>query len=220
MRNNSELAQNLIKKGMLKSKKIINAFYDIDRGDFVISDEKENAYTDYPLPIHCGQTILQPSAMAFILELLDIQYGENILDVGSGSGWSTTLLAYLAGRTGQVKGVEVIPELVELGQKNLARYHFAHASIQEAKKDVYGLPKYAPYDKIMVSAAGSEIPADLVKQLKIGGAMIIPVDKAVFYFKKISKQDADIQKYQGFSFVPLISPQEQKNNFDLNSLPF
>jgi protein-L-isoaspartate(D-aspartate) O-methyltransferase len=215
MLNNSELAQSLIKKGVLKSKKIINALYDIDRGDFVVPSEKENAYTDYPLPIHCGQTILQPSTMAFILELLDIQYGENVLDVGSGSGWSTTLLAYLAGRTGQVSGVEIIPELVKVGKKNLSRYHFAHASIQEVKKDVYGLPEHAPYDKIMVSAAGSEIPADLVTQLKVGGVMIIPVNKTIFYFKKISEQDANIQKYRGFSFVPLVSPRAKKNNFDL-----
>jgi protein-L-isoaspartate(D-aspartate) O-methyltransferase len=72
----------------------------------------------------------------------------------------------------------------------------------------------------MVSAAGNEIPADLVKQLKIGGTMIIPVGKKVFYFKKITEQDADIQEFQGFSFVPLIPPQRRKNNFDLNSLPF
>lgn len=208
MRNNSELAQGLIKKGVLKSKKIINALYDIDRGDFVIPSEQENAYTDYPLPIHCGQTILQPSTMAFILELLDVQYGDNVLDVGSGSGWSTTLLAYLAGRTGQVRGVEIIPKLVKFGQKNLAKYHFSHANIEEAKKDIYGLPEYAPYDKIMVSAAGDEIPEELIRQLKVGGIMTIPIKTSIFYLKKLSNTATNIKEFPGFSFVSLISPKK------------
>ena len=211
MRNNSELAQSLIKKGILKSKKIINALYDIDRGDFVIPSEKENAYTDYPLPIHCGQTILQPSTMAFILELLDVQYGDNVLDVGSGSGWSTTLLAYLAGRTGQVRGVEIIPELVKFGQKNLAKYHFSHASIEEAKEGVYGLPEYAPYDKIMVSAAGDEIPEELIRQLKIGGTMTIPIKTSIFYLKKLSDTATNTQEFPGFSFVPLVLPKKKNS---------
>src|ERR1044071_317483 len=105
---------------VLENPELEKAFADIDRADFVGPDYEVEAYEDYALPIGLGQTISQPTVVAFMLELLDIQKGEEILDVGSGSGWTTALLSELTGEDGSVLGWEILPELVKLGQKNIA----------------------------------------------------------------------------------------------------
>ncbi len=208
IQTNIELIQHLINKGILKSQKNINALRRIDRKDFVIDSEKENAYTDYPLPIHCGQTITKPSQMAFILEFLDIQIGEKVLEVGSGSGWGTALLAELVGKTGQIWAVEIIQRLVEFGIENLRKYNFTQINLTKAGLE-YGLPEHAPYDKIIVSASGNKIKQAFLQQLKIGGRMTIPIkDKLVLLTKK-SEDEYKTEIFRGFVFVPLIKPSAQ-----------
>jgi len=202
---NGDLVRELIDQGVLKSKQIIKAFYTINRKHFVINSEKLNAYTDYPLPIGFGQTISQPHIIAHMLELLKVKKGDIVLDVGSGSGRTTTLLAQLVGRKGRVYGVDIIPELVSFGKKNLTRYGFTQAKIELAGTQ-YGLPKYAPYDKILVSAAGEEIPKELFDQLKSGGKMIIPIkNKVISLIKKIDGR-VEIEEFGEFTFVPLLRP--------------
>ncbi len=133
MRSNKELVEHLIKRGVLKTPKIIEAFKKIDRKDFVKEEFLEEAYFDTPLPIGFGQTISQPYTVAFMLELLEPKEGDTVLDIGSGSGWTTALLAYIVGNKGKVIGVERIKELVEFGKKNLAKYKFKNAHIELAK---------------------------------------------------------------------------------------
>ena len=106
-----QLIKNLISSGYLKTPEIINAFYKIDRIDFVPEELKYEAHTNTPLPIGYGQTVSQPLTVAFMLELLQPKSGHKILDVGSGSGWQSVLLACLAGNKGRVIAVERIPEL-------------------------------------------------------------------------------------------------------------
>jgi len=100
-----DLISKLLEDGVLKTKRIIEAFMEIDRADFVKKEYIGEAYGDYPLPTEQGQTISQPSTVAFMLELLQPAEGDRILDVGSGSGWSTALLAQIAGPKGRVWGV-------------------------------------------------------------------------------------------------------------------
>ncbi len=208
MTTNSVLVQNLINKGILKSQKNINAMRSVDRKDFVMESEKENAYTDYPLPIHCGQTITRPSQMAFILEFLDIQKGEKVLEVGSGSGWGTAILAELVGKTGQVWGIEIKPELVEFGIKNLQKYNFTQVNLLQAGS-TYGLPKHAPYDKIIISASGDKLEEAFFNQLKIGGKMTIPIKDKLVLLTKQSENEYKTKSFKGFVFVPLIKPTDQ-----------
>ena len=203
MTTNTTLVQKLINKGILKSQKNINAMRLIDRKDFVIKEEKENAYADYPLPIPCGQTITRPSQMAFILEFLDIQIGERILEVGSGSGWGTAILAELVGKTGQVWAVEIVQELVEFAIKNLRKYNFSQVNILKANKE-YGLPEKAPYDKIIVSAFSDKIKKAFFKQLRVGGKMTIPIKDKLILLTKISETEYETMSFTGFFFVPLI----------------
>ncbi|MBI2098367.1 MAG: protein-L-isoaspartate O-methyltransferase [Candidatus Wildermuthbacteria bacterium] len=198
-----KLIQHLRDVGVLKEPNIIAAFGAIDRKDFVLPEYRDAAYEDYPLPISSGQTISQPYTVAFMLELLQPKSGEKILDVGSGSGWTTALLAHIVGSKGHVYGTEIIPELVAFGQRNLAKYRLPQARIVQAHKKL-GMPKKAPFDKILASATASSLPKELVQQLKIGGILVIPVREDILRVRKISETKTDIQKFPGFTFVPLI----------------
>ena len=197
------LVVNLITEGTLKTERIINAFLYVDRKNFILPEYEAEAYGDYPLPIGYGQTISQPTTVAFMLELLQPQKGEKILDIGSGSGWTTVLLANIIGPKGKVFGVEIIPDLVTFGQQNLAKYAYPQAQILQAGKKL-GLPRQAPFDKILVSAASNNLPKELVTQLKIGGAMVIPIGHSIFKITKKSKTKLETQEFPGFAFVPLI----------------
>lgn len=178
------------------------AFAKIDRKDFVRQDYQDAAYGDFPLPIGFGGTISQPSTVLFMFNLLDPKPGEKILDVGSGSGWTTALLAAAVGPNGTVFGVEIIPELAKFGADNLAKYQMPWAKISPAGKGL-GLPAKAPFDKILVSAAAKELPDELLGQLQVGGTATLVVGPKVVKIVKRSKIKLDREEFPGFAFVPL-----------------
>ncbi len=188
--------------GVLKSENIEEAFRKTDRADFVPLDYKENAYLDRPLYIGAGQTISQPSTVAFMLELLEPKEGEKILDVGAGSGWTTALLSEIVGSEGEVFGIEKIPSLVEFGNENLRKQGTKNTTIEEAQS-VLGKPEEAPFDKILVSASSEETPKELVEQLKENGIMVIPVKESIFKIRKDKKGNINKEEHRGFVFVPL-----------------
>jgi len=209
MKSNPELTNYLVDTGVLNTPAIIEAFRKIDRADFVHEDFRSEAYGDYPLPIGSDQTISQPTTVAFMIEKLEPKFGDKILDIGSGSGWTTALLAYIAEnkkgskKDGKVIGVERISELAKFGQENLAKYNFNNARIIKPDRRL-GLPQFAPFDKILVSAASESFPEELIDQLKVGGKLVIPVENSIFEI--IKGKDGRIVKneYLGFVFVPLI----------------
>ncbi len=202
---NEALIQDLIAKGVLRSENVIVALTDVDRKHFVGLENEEIAYADRPLPIGHDQTISQPGTVAFMLELLGAKLGDHILDVGSGSGWTTALLAHIVGPQGAVLGIERIPELVAFAKKNLERYDMLEsATVEEAQPGTLGAPDAAPYDRILVSAGIEEIPDALVKQLRIGGVMVIPVKESLLHIERTGEEDVTVQEYPGFAFVPLL----------------
>ena len=154
------LIDDLIREGRLKTQNIIEAFRKIKRVDFLPQDMKNLAELNEALPIGFGQTISQPLVVAFMLELLEPKKGEKILDIGSGSGWTTALLAEIVGKQGKVIAIDIIPELVEFGKQNVAKYNF----IKEGRVEFIcvdgskGYQKEAPYDKILASATASKLP--------------------------------------------------------------
>ncbi len=212
------LIDDLIKTEVLKTPLFINAFQKIKRVDFLLQlptgnpkDVEELSELNEALSIGFGQTISQPQVVAFMFELLEPKEGEKILDIGSGSGWTASLLAEIVGKKGKVVAIEIIPELKEFGEKNAEKYGFVkNKRIDFLCADgTKGYAKEAPYDKILISATGKKLPEILKKQLKIGGRIIMPIDSSIRLFIKNSENEFEEKEFPGFVFVPLISTAEK-----------
>jgi len=201
------LINSLVKDGYLKTSEIIEAFKKIDRKNFVPKKYKNDAYINAPLPIGFGQTISQPLTVAFIIELLGPKTGDKILDIGAGSGWVTALLAQIVGVQGRIVGVERVPELKEMAERNAAKYNFIEKGVVKIvlADGSKGYKEEAFYDKIVSGAAAyGDIPDEWKKQLKIGGKIVAPVENSIVVIDKIGKKEYAKKEYFGFSFVPLI----------------
>ena len=194
----------------MKTPSIIDAFEKVDRKDFVTEELKDKAYLNTPLPIGYGQTISQPLTVAFMLELLQPEKGNRVLEIGSGSGWQTALLAHIVSGGGKVFAAELIPELMAFGRKNVAKYDFIKKGIVEfhSFNAVKGFPEKAPFDRIISAASGMELPAAWKEQLKVGGRIVAPVKDAIHLLIKKSETEFEESIYPGFAFVPLISLNE------------
>jgi protein-L-isoaspartate(D-aspartate) O-methyltransferase len=205
-KSNQELVSYLKELKVLKNKEIIDAFLKIDRKDFVKEEYKDQSYFDAPLPTLMGQTISQPYVVAFMIELLEPKKGAKILDIGFGSGWTTSLLAEIVGENGKVYGIEIIPEVFEFGKNNIEKYNFIQKGLVELflKDGSKGLIEKAPFDRILVSAAAKKISENLIFQLNNGGILVIPDFNGIWKFKKINDK-IEKEYFDGFVFVPLVS---------------
>lgn len=202
----NRLTNNLMKDGYLRSDHIIEAFANIGRIEFVPSDLELQADIDVPLSIGYGQTISQPTTVAIMFELLDPRSGQKILDIGSGSGWTTALLSYIVGEKGKVIALERVKELCDWGRKNVDKMKFVKNEIAEFYNmdGSKGNPARAPYDRILVSATANEVPQELKEQLKVGGKLVMPVRNCLHYIERKSENDYYEEEYPGFAFVPLV----------------
>lgn len=187
---------------VITTKELESAFTSIDRADFVPEDYKVEAYEDYALPIGFDQTISQPTTIAFMLELLNLEKGNEVLEVGFGSGYVVALLSKIVGPQGKIYGVEIIPELVKIATDNLKKYNFTNVVIQEAGDDL-GLTAHSPFDRILVSAAAEEIPQELLTQLASPGVLVMPVQNSIIQVVKTADGKISKREFPGFQFVPL-----------------
>lgn len=203
MTTNETLIAFLKETGAIKTLAVEGAFRAVDRGRFVPEESASAAYLDTALPIGADQTISQPTVVAYCLELLSLRRGDRVLDVGSGSGWTTALLAHLVGPTGLVIGIERIPALVSFGSGNLSAYAFPHAHIEHVTGKL-GKPEAAPFDRILVSAAAERMPEELARQLADGGRMVIPIRNAICAVDRAGDTFPTACR-EGFVFVPLIT---------------
>lgn len=208
MRSNQELTNELVEQGHLKTPRLIAAFLAIDRAYFVPEKLRPRAYENDSLPLGFEQTISQPMVVAFMLELLQVQKGEKILDIGAGSGYTSALLGFLVGEKGKVISIERIKKLKNKASQNISQYNFMRKGRVKLiwGNGAKGFKKEAPFDKILASAAALEIPLSWKKQLKIGGRLVAPVSDSIQVLEKKSVNKFRVQTFEGFSFVPLINP--------------
>ncbi|ROS73584.1 protein-L-isoaspartate O-methyltransferase [Cellulomonas sp. PhB143] len=177
----------------------------VDRAAFLPASARSRAGEDHPIDIGFGATCSQPSTVAEMLRLLEVPPGAWALDVGSGSGWTTALLAHLVGPTGEVLGVELVPELVDRSAQALAACETPWASVQQAAPGVLGSPRPGGWDRILVSAAAETLPADLVDQLADGGRMVAPVRHVLVLVERDGEQ-LRTSEHGTYTFVPLRRP--------------
>lgn len=178
------------------------AFAAAPRARFLPRWQVPHAGVDQPLDIGHEQTCSQPSTVRTMLALLDLGPGQRVLDVGSGSGWTTALLAQLTGPDGAVVGVEILPVLAARGRENLARCGAPWARIEPAQDGRLGWPAGAPYDRVLVSAQARHLPGELVEQLAPDGVMVVPVAGELLRVVR-HEVGTSVTRHGAYRFVPL-----------------
>ncbi len=161
-----------LRENGIRDERVLAAFAEVPRERFVPEPLRESADADHPLPIGCGQTISQPFVVAYMTERLRLSGDERVLEVGTGSGYQTAILARLAE---EVLSIEIVPELADRARRVLLE-ELGLANVRLRTGDgALGWPEEAPFDRVMVTAAATEVPPALVAQLAPGGRMILPV---------------------------------------------
>lgn len=184
-----KMVETQIKARGVKDPRVLSALLKVERDRFVSEEYLGSAYTDQPLPIGQGQTISQPYIVALMTELLELKGSEKILEIGTGSGYQAAVLAELAK---EVYSIEIIETLASKSKNRLSE--LGYQNIQVKAGDGYlGWPEAAPFDAIIITCAPDHIPEPLVKQLKEGGRMVVPVGATTQELKKIVKRSGKIE---------------------------
>ncbi|MET0772182.1 MAG: protein-L-isoaspartate(D-aspartate) O-methyltransferase [Candidatus Limnocylindrales bacterium] len=188
----------------IRDERVLDAFGRVPREAFVETGRERSAYDDRPLDIGRGQTISQPWVVAVMLEALDLHPSDRLLEVGVGSGYAIALASLLVG---EAYGVERLPELADAARERLGRLGFGAIRIRTGDGTT-GWPEAAPFDAILVSAGGREVPAALVTQLAAGGRMVIPVggehDQDLLLVARAASGEVSQSSLGPVRFVPLI----------------
>jgi protein-L-isoaspartate(D-aspartate) O-methyltransferase len=189
----------------LTDNRVESALRNIPRHEFILESELDYAYNNEPLPIMKNQTISQPGVVTRMTEWLDVKDGQKILEIGTGSGWQSAILSYLVG-SGSIYSIERHPELVKFAQENLKKLDIDNVHVILADGSI-GYSEESPYDRIIITAACSEIPLPLLDQLKENGLILAPVgdsSQSLVLLQKTSKGMIEIKKQSKYVFVPLV----------------
>jgi protein-L-isoaspartate(D-aspartate) O-methyltransferase len=182
---------------------VLAAMEQVPRHAFVAAEFQDQAYNDHPLPIGFGQTISQPYIVALMTELLALEPGQRVLEIGTGSGYQAAILAQI---TAEVYTVEIIPELADRARQTFDQLGYDQITARQGD-GYHGWPEYAPFDAIIVTAAPDHVPQPLVNQLADGGQMVIPIGPPGGYQSLwlLERQGDDIirRNWGGVRFVPL-----------------
>jgi protein-L-isoaspartate(D-aspartate) O-methyltransferase len=203
------MVENQLISRNITNKRVLQAFLAVPRYQFVPSDFRHLAYEDSPLAIGEGQTISQPYTVAFMLELADLKAAHRVLEIGTGSGYQTALLAELVE---EVYTIDRVAALSQQAQHTLSELHYKNVKyfIGDGTK---GWPEDILFDRIIVTAGAPDIPKSLLKQLKIGGKMVIPAGNNFLQDMLLITKNKDSihqEKHGGFHFVPLIGEEGWK----------
>lgn len=196
------LISELAKMG-ITDERVLQAFDDVPRHYFLDLAFEEQAYTNTAFQIGSGQTISHPYTVAFQTELLEVEKGDKVLEIGSGSGFQTCILCKIGAK------VYSIERHLDLHQKAREMVESMNFTAKMFFGDGYkGKPVYAPFDKILVTCGAPEIPQELLKQLKVGGIMVIPVgegaEQKMLKIVKVTENEITIREFGTFKFVPML----------------
>ncbi len=198
-----EMVEFQIKRRGVKDPLVLKAMLKVKRHLFVPENLRKEAYEDYPLPIGEDQTISQPYMVAIMTELLELRGGERVLEIGTGSGYQTAILAEIAE---EVYSVERLESLAFRAKKLLDKLGYLNIKIKVGDGSE-GWEEFSPYDAILVTAGAPDIPEPLFKQLKEGGRLVIPIggrfSQVLVRVRKI-KGEKEVEEFFDCAFVPLI----------------
>jgi protein-L-isoaspartate(D-aspartate) O-methyltransferase len=202
VRDREDLSRAIVTAGV-RDARLLDAFREVRRASFVPPELVDQAYLDRPLPIPHGQVTTQPSLSAKMIEALELTGSEHVLEVGTGYGFQTALLARLSR---SVWSIERWPDVAEAARKNLARHGASNVGVV-AGDGTKGLPEHAPYDAILVSAAFPSVPPPLAEQLAAGGRLVQPIgsggQEEVVLFEKRAEGLTRRRTVTGAHFVRL-----------------
>ncbi|KXK27334.1 MAG: Protein-L-isoaspartate O-methyltransferase [candidate division WS6 bacterium OLB20] len=189
------------KHRIVKRPSLKHAFREVLREDFVPQELKSQAYEDRELDIGYGEVINRPTVTAEMLELLKIRMGGTYLDIGTGSGWVAALIGMAAGAEGKVYSLERVQFLADIARINLSKYPGIDTVKILFRDGSKGMPDFAPFDGIHVSAAFPEVPEEYMMQLKIGGILVIPTtDRTILSIERLSEDEFEESTHEGYIF--------------------
>jgi protein-L-isoaspartate(D-aspartate) O-methyltransferase len=186
----------------VRDPRVLDALTRVPRELFIPEDERGGAYEDRPVPIGYGQTISQPYIVGYMTEALKVGPTDRVLEVGTGCGYQTAVLAELAG---EVYSIELIDALAERARRTLDDLHYANVHVR-AGDGYAGWPEHAPYDRILGAAAAEDLPSALVDQLADGGILVMPIGTAYQELRVLQKRGHDLDTLATLPvrFVPMI----------------
>lgn len=207
-RHRDAMVNNQLRLRGIASPVVLEAMARVPRERFVPAHLRDSAYEDGPLPIGDGQTISQPYIVALMIEALDLEGGERVLDIGTGSGYAAAVLGCIAR---EVFSIERIPELADRAAKTLADEGFDNIRVR-CGDGTLGWPENQPYDGIVVAAGAPAVPDSLKHQLAIGGHLVIPVGsehsvQSLERITRLAEDDFRTQELGAVRFVPLLGEQ-------------
>lgn len=199
------MVQHQIAARGVRSEKVLNAMRKVPRERFIPEGHRLFAYDDGPLPIGNGQTISQPYIVAYMTEALSLDGGEKVLEIGTGSGYAAAILAEIAA---EVYTIERIEGLATMARKLLDELGYVNAHVRHGDGTL-GWPEHAPFDAIVVTAGGPDVPDTLKHQLKIGGHLVIPIGRTTWYQElvrvtRVAEAEFETEDLVPVRFVPLI----------------